>query len=334
MSGRTYSVIIATYRRPALVLQCVESVLAQTLPALEIIVVNDGSEDETTAVIEERYPSVTVIDQPNLGRSLARNRGAAAAVGDFVCFVDDDDAWHPDKLEVVDRYLSSHPGCVAVNHPIWFFTPSDHPVQHAYGFEVDFVADTYQECLERVAGGDPSRNDWSYLDIRGSSYELLLERNRGALSASVIERRTFHTAGGFVTALPAADDWVLFLSVARIAEWHTIPRRLVFCRQHAGQGTNEIDNTLAILTAYNLVWFGGRALPQHVSVGERADALDRYRHAYRDMAQHFVWAAVKARRWDLARASWSMSRPLLRRGTDRASTALPARVTTWLRRRT
>ena len=148
---RTYSVVIATYRRPELVLECIKSVLAQTHPALEILIVDDGSKDGTSALIRSNYPTVQVIEQENRGRSIAANRGAAAACGDYVCLLDDDDLWHPEKLSEVDSYLNDNPGCLAVNHPVWFFTPSNHTSSGAYGFSIDFAANSLQECLDAIA---------------------------------------------------------------------------------------------------------------------------------------------------------------------------------------
>src|SRR5207249_6277270 len=122
-------------------------------------------------------------------RSVATNRGAFQAQHDWICLLDDDDLWHRDKLAAVDRYLDEHPECAALNHPVWFFRADpDGSETSSFGFEVDFVARTLDECHAAVEAGDPSRNDVTYLDIRGRSYRKLLERNRGAYSASVIRR--------------------------------------------------------------------------------------------------------------------------------------------------
>ncbi len=96
------SVIIPTHNRKQLLAEAVDSVLAQTFPNLEVIVVDDGSTDGTGEMVRERYARemrVRYIWQENGERAVARNRGIAAAQGDFVAFLDSDDAWLPQKLE-------------------------------------------------------------------------------------------------------------------------------------------------------------------------------------------------------------------------------------------
>jgi glycosyltransferase involved in cell wall biosynthesis len=94
------SVLIPTYNRRTQVLRAIASVLAQTLPADEIIVVDDGSTDATAEAISGRYGSrVTLIQQENKGVSAARTRAVEEARGEWVAFLDSDDVWLPTKLE-------------------------------------------------------------------------------------------------------------------------------------------------------------------------------------------------------------------------------------------
>lgn len=104
------SVIIPTYNRPEYLRQAVASVLAQTFPDLEVIVVDDGSGGETAAMMAAfSDPRVQYIYQENAGRSAARNRGMAAARGEFIALLDDDDLYLPHKLAVQVAFLDSHP---------------------------------------------------------------------------------------------------------------------------------------------------------------------------------------------------------------------------------
>lgn len=95
-----FSVVIPTYNRCTQVLRAVESVLAQTVPLDEIIVVDDGSVDGTVESIQSRYGTrLKVIRQENRGVSAARNRGAREAKNEWIAFLDSDDIWYPSKIE-------------------------------------------------------------------------------------------------------------------------------------------------------------------------------------------------------------------------------------------
>lgn len=107
--NETVSVIIPTYNSADVLGTAIQSVLDQTHPADEIIVVDDGSRDETEAVCREFGDSVVYIQQSNSGASTARNTGAAAASGQWLAFLDADDAWEPDKLEAQLSALMQNP---------------------------------------------------------------------------------------------------------------------------------------------------------------------------------------------------------------------------------
>jgi glycosyltransferase involved in cell wall biosynthesis len=103
------SVVIPTYNSAALVVGAVESVLAQTRPADEVIVVDDGSTDDTAERLSRFGAPVRVIRKENGGVSSARNRGVAESSGELVAFLDADDVWHPRKLEIQVGVLESRP---------------------------------------------------------------------------------------------------------------------------------------------------------------------------------------------------------------------------------
>ena len=95
----TVSVVIPTYNRSALITRALDSVLAQTVKPHEILVVDDGSTDDTASLVRKHYPAVQLIRQKNTGVSAARNAGITAATGEWVALLDSDDAWLPRKLE-------------------------------------------------------------------------------------------------------------------------------------------------------------------------------------------------------------------------------------------
>src|SRR5262249_48156267 len=103
------SVIIPTFDRSAWVGEAIASVLAQTYPHLELIVVDDGSHDATPEVVQAFGPALTYIRQARAGVSAARNRGVAASRGALVAFLDSDDLWLPGKIAAQVALLQQQP---------------------------------------------------------------------------------------------------------------------------------------------------------------------------------------------------------------------------------
>ena len=93
------SVVLPTYNRLPFLRRALDSVLAQSLSPQEVIVVDDGSTDNTAAAIENEYREVKIFRQDNAGVSAARNTGIKAAVGNWIALLDSDDEWLPTKLE-------------------------------------------------------------------------------------------------------------------------------------------------------------------------------------------------------------------------------------------
>ncbi len=108
------SIIIPTFNREDLVGQAVDSALAQTHPACEVIVVDDGSTDGTPGVLTHYEGRITAIRQENKGLSGARNTGIRAASGEYVGFLDSDDLWEPRLVEEALKVFTAHPEVGAV----------------------------------------------------------------------------------------------------------------------------------------------------------------------------------------------------------------------------
>lgn len=113
-----FSVVIPVYNGAATIERAVESVLAQSKPAFEIVVVDDASTDSTVSRIGGRFGGqVNLIRlKENGGSSVARNAGMEAATGDYIAFLDADDTWHRDKLRIVEEALASNPGIGLLFH--------------------------------------------------------------------------------------------------------------------------------------------------------------------------------------------------------------------------
>ncbi len=114
-----FSVIIPAYNAEKTIERALESVLAQTYPAFEIIVVDDASKDSTREILETKYEGrIKYLSKLfNVGSSVARNTGMDQASGDYIAFLDADDIWHPDKLMLLNTIISAKPGINLFYHP-------------------------------------------------------------------------------------------------------------------------------------------------------------------------------------------------------------------------
>lgn len=181
------TVVIPTFNRAHLITRALRSVLTQTFTAWEVIVVDDGSEDDTEAVIRSlRDPRIRYCRQPeNRGQSAARNRGMGEARGEFIAFLDSDDDWLPEKLELQVARFRELPDTVGL-----LYTGS-----------------------QTLADGAPSET--FIPSHRGSIYGELLERNVvHGTSGIMIRRAVVERVGYFDERFPAIEDYDYWLRVS------------------------------------------------------------------------------------------------------------------------
>jgi glycosyltransferase involved in cell wall biosynthesis len=118
------SVIIPAYNSGKTILRALHSVFNQSLTPREVIVVDDGSSDNTAALVRENYPDAKLILQKNAGAAAARNTGAKASSGEFIAFLDSDDFWHKQKLEFQASIFKDHIDIGMCSTTCMFFTES------------------------------------------------------------------------------------------------------------------------------------------------------------------------------------------------------------------
>ncbi len=178
------AVVITTYEHARFVEGAVRSVLAQTVPVDEIIVVDDGSSDRPQDVVAG-FPQVRIVSQPNRGLAAARNVGWRTARSDLVLFLDADDRLVPIAVEANRRALAAAPEAAL-----------------AYGAYV----------LVDVASARIKQPEQFPL----ATYERLLERNVIGMHGAVLYRRAaLEAIGGFDERLRACEDWDVYLRLAR-----------------------------------------------------------------------------------------------------------------------
>jgi glycosyltransferase involved in cell wall biosynthesis len=205
------SVILPTYNRAALIGPAVESVLAQTFADLELWVIDDGSADETRAVVAAigdprlRYHRL----DRNRGQAAARNEGLRRARGEYVAFQDSDDRWAPDKLERSLGVL--RPACPGIGA-------------------------VYCDMLRMWRDGrvtyhrSPTLSRGRWIDPATGWYQVYLL----GIQASLIRRRCLDAVGHFDERLRHLEDMELFMRLARAYELVRIPDPLVDYVQTAG----------------------------------------------------------------------------------------------------
>jgi glycosyltransferase involved in cell wall biosynthesis len=213
--GPTVAVVVPAYNVGRWIGETLESVFAQTDPADEVVVVDDGSADDTREVVHGFGDRVRLIEQPNAGCGAAFNAAIAAAGSEYVALCPADDVWVPEKLEWQRETLRAHP-----------------EVDVSFGAAVNFGAS--DAPFHR-----PSRE--GMLDSRGLLREMFVEHC--IPDPSVVLRRALHQRlGGFVH--PIGEDYELWMRAARGgAVFHFDPRVLVRLRQHGG---NLSANAVAI----------------------------------------------------------------------------------------
>jgi len=324
-----FSAIVNTHNRCEYALEAIQSVLNQTYPVHETIVICDGCTDDTAQRVREKFPDVTVFEQPDLGRSVARNTGISLATGEWICFLDDDDLWHRDKLATIVEYHQKNPTALAMNHPAWYFSNEENGPDHYVCYARDLVAHDLDECHRLVENGLESLNSYEYLKVKGNSFGLVMESARGIISSSVVQRDLLVRAGGFCPMQSYGEDWTMFLNVARLTEWHTIPRWLGFARLHSSQSTNknECANMVHILAGKVNAWYTGCPMQQPLGEAELRRELKKYGPVYRADIQSYYWTALRSRDLRSAKIIWSLGKLLLPSGKDRAYALTPPPLT-------
>jgi glycosyltransferase involved in cell wall biosynthesis len=216
-SAQSVSVVIPTYNRRQLVGRAIDSVLAQTRPADEIIVVDDGSTDDTLAWLNTRYGArVTCIRQSNQGVAVARNTGLKTATCAFVAFLDSDDIWLPQKLALQIPALADPAISLAATNWCWEGAPEDDQFS-ALGFRSQDVMEIDPDPMLRLCD----------------------QYDHGLIVPSCIIRRALiEKLGGFDTSLRIAEDMDLLYRLADEGAF------AVFSPVLYMRGTDELNGNL------------------------------------------------------------------------------------------
>jgi glycosyltransferase involved in cell wall biosynthesis len=208
------SVVIPTYNRIELLKRSIDSVINQTIKPSEIIIVDDGSNDGTEAMVKKKYDSLKLIKQKNKGASAARNTGIKASSGEWICFLDSDDEWKNDKLE---KQIIA----VANNSDYKFFHSNEIWIKN--GKRIN------QKKKHKKYGGD--------------IFKKCLDMCRISPSSVLIDKSIFEEIGFFNENLVVCEDYELWLRICDKYEVFFIDEPLIFkYGGHQGQLSYSIDS--------------------------------------------------------------------------------------------
>jgi glycosyltransferase involved in cell wall biosynthesis len=216
------SVIITCYNQGRFLADAINSVLQQTYQKIEIIIINDGSTDNTEEVSRE-WPNARYVSQSNQGLSAARNRGIEESHGEFLVFLDADDRLLPRALDSGVKAVIQRPDCA-------------------------FAFGNYREItIDGTVIDEPKRTPES-----GDFYSSLLKRNCIEMHATVIYRRiVFEEVGVFDTSLKACEDYDFYLRVSRRLPIYHFAVQVAEYRQHnsnmSGDALLMLRYVLAVL---------------------------------------------------------------------------------------
>ena len=195
------SVIIPTYNRGWILKEAIDSVLTQDYKDFELIVVDDGSTDNTSEILASYGNGIRVLFQENKGVSAARNRGIAEASGQFIAFIDSDDLWLPQKLSTQVEFFNQTPDAL--------------------------ICQTEEVWIRKGKRVNPKMR---HKKPSGMIFEPSLELCLVSPSAVMIRRVLFDRVGEFDVTLPACEDYDLWLRISCRFPVHLIDTPLIIKR--------------------------------------------------------------------------------------------------------
>jgi glycosyltransferase involved in cell wall biosynthesis len=206
------SVIVPTFRHCDYVPQTLNSVFSQTFTDHEVIVVNDGSPDDTGAVLRPLAEAgrIKYIEQANAGQAAARNRGLAEARGEYVAFLDDDDLWPADKLAWQVRRLSDDAALSLVGGSAYAFKPDGSRAWHQV---VSTGPMTFEQVFVRCPFSSPGQ--------------------------TLIRRSHLEAIGGFDPSIRGADDYDLYMRLIKVGPFFGDGRDALHYRVHDGNASRN-----------------------------------------------------------------------------------------------
>jgi glycosyltransferase involved in cell wall biosynthesis len=195
------SVIIPAYNRGWIIKESIDSVFSQTFDAYELIVVDDGSDDNTSEILDSYGNKLRIIRQANQGVSAARNRGIIASSGEFIALLDSDDLWLPEKLDRQMSFFRNNPDAV--------------------------ICQTQEIWIRNGKRVNPCKH---HKKLSGMIFEPSLNLCLVSPSAVMFKRELMDMVGFFDESFPACEDYDLWLRVSLAYPVYLIDEALIIKR--------------------------------------------------------------------------------------------------------
>jgi len=210
----TVSIIAPAYNAESTILKTIDSVQQQTFSDFELIVINDGSNDRTLELLDTiQDPRIKIFSYQNAGVSVARNRGIAHAKGNFIAFLDTDDLWTSDKLELQLKVLQQHP---------------EAGVAYSWTHYMDEKGKTFHANKPITFEGNVYAN-------------LIVENFLGNGSNPLIRRQAIESVGEFDPTVTPSEDWDFYLRLAARWPFVVVPKPQILYRQTSSSASSKIE---------------------------------------------------------------------------------------------
>jgi glycosyltransferase involved in cell wall biosynthesis len=254
MANSRVSVVIPTYNRRHLLARAVHSVRAQTYTNWEIVVVDDGSNDDTVSYVQslaQEDPRVTLISNDALRRGPggARNAGIQVSTGEFVAFLDSDDVWLPEKLQAQVRYFEGEPSAMALGTDCYLDQPNP---QNRLSVRYPRIDNSPAAILEMIV---KRRQFWIYTPT------------------VMVRRRVFTTVGLFNQSLVRCEDLVMWLAINQTYGWHYLAVPLAVINTSEDRNKDYSEDRRVPEGYFHMLFV--RDLHHHVDLDEHGRRLVR-----------------------------------------------------------
>ena len=210
LRGVLVSVLLPVYNGSQYVKQCLDSVYSQSLKDFEVIVVNDGSKDDTRSILREYEGRATIVDQEHRGISKSANRAIELARGEYVCFISHDDWWDTRKLELEYDIIKNS--------------------------DAGVVYSDYHEVLQDALGGTVFREkkllEYDREALRQTCY---VSTSSSMIRKSYLDRLSSQDGYCFDESLRSAMDWDLWIRLSKFCSFRHLCLPLSYYRIHPGQ---------------------------------------------------------------------------------------------------